>query len=128
MNLKSTPKSFDLTCKKGYYPHFLNTAMNLDYVGAYPELKYYGVDYMSGDERTQFSEWYKEQKDKLFRNQEELLAYCLDDVAYYLNKQRTKNFCIYLDDNLTPQVNITSFTRHVVLNQILWFIRDIQGL
>ena len=48
------PKSFDLTCKKGYYSHFFNTAENLDYVGAYPEPKFYGADYMSSDERAQF--------------------------------------------------------------------------
>jgi hypothetical protein len=29
-SLKSLPKSFDLTCKKGYYPHFFSTADNLD--------------------------------------------------------------------------------------------------
>ena len=40
MSLKSIPKSFDLTCKKGYYTHFFNTANNLDYVGSYPETKY----------------------------------------------------------------------------------------
>ena len=32
MSLKSMPKSFDLTCKKGYYPNFFNTAKNLDCV------------------------------------------------------------------------------------------------
>jgi hypothetical protein len=41
---------------------------------------------------------------------------------YYLNKERTKNVCTYLDDNLATQVKITSFTRHVVLNQTQWFI------
>jgi hypothetical protein len=40
MCLKSMPKSFELTCKKGYYPHFFNTADNFDYVGPYPEPKY----------------------------------------------------------------------------------------
>jgi len=35
---------------------------------------------MSGDERAQFLEWYGGQKDKIFRNKEELLAYCMDDV------------------------------------------------
>ena len=29
MSLQSMPKSFHLTCKKGYYPHFFNTAENL---------------------------------------------------------------------------------------------------
>jgi len=28
MSLKSMPKSFELTCKKRYYPHFFNTAKN----------------------------------------------------------------------------------------------------
>ena len=59
-------KSFDLTCKKGYDPHVFNTAENLDYVGPYPEPKFYAADYMSGDERAQFFEWYEEQKDKIF--------------------------------------------------------------
>ena len=58
MSLKSMPKSFDFTCKKGYYPHFFNTANNLDYVGPYPEPKFYGSDFMSREERTQFSAWY----------------------------------------------------------------------
>jgi hypothetical protein len=40
MCLKSMPKSFDLTCKKGYYPHIFNTANNLDYVGPHPETKF----------------------------------------------------------------------------------------
>jgi hypothetical protein len=74
------PKSFDLTCKKGYFPHFLNTANNLDYVGPYPEPKFYGADYMSGDERAHCLEWYEEQKDKIFCNKQELFAYCMDDM------------------------------------------------
>jgi hypothetical protein len=35
MSLKSMPKSFDLTCKKGYYTHLFYMAENLDYVGSY---------------------------------------------------------------------------------------------
>ena len=46
MSLKSMQKSFDLTCKKGYYPHFINKANNLDYLGLYPEHKYYGAEYI----------------------------------------------------------------------------------
>jgi hypothetical protein len=58
-----------------------NTADNLDYVGPYSEPKYYGTDFMSGDERAQFLELYEEQKVKFFRNKEELLSYCMDDVS-----------------------------------------------
>jgi hypothetical protein len=75
------PKSFELTGKKGYYPQFFNTADNLDFVDPYPEPQYYGTDIMSGDERDQFLEWYQEQQDKIFRNKEELLAYCMEDVS-----------------------------------------------
>jgi hypothetical protein len=46
----------------------------------YPEPKFYGADYMSSDERALFLEWYEEQKDKIFCNKQELLAYCMDDV------------------------------------------------
>jgi len=72
------PKSFDLTCKE-YYPHF-NTASNLNYVGPYPDPEFYGADCMSADVRSQFMQWYEQQKGKLFSNKDELLAYCMDDV------------------------------------------------
>jgi hypothetical protein len=38
--------------------------------------------------------------------------------VYFLNKQRTKYVAIFLDENLAPQVKITSSS----LNQIQWFI------
>jgi hypothetical protein len=40
---------------------------------------------------------------------------------YFLNLQKSKNLCIFLDD-MTPKVKITGFTGHVVLNQIKGFI------
>jgi hypothetical protein len=52
MSLKSRPKSFDLTCKKGHYPHFFNTAKNLDYVGPHPEPKFYELLTRAGTEIT----------------------------------------------------------------------------
>ena len=50
MSLKMMPKSFDLTRNKGYYTQFFNMAENLDYVGPYPEPKFYGANYVSGDQ------------------------------------------------------------------------------
>jgi hypothetical protein len=32
MSIKRLSKSFDVTCRKGYYPQFFNTADNLEYV------------------------------------------------------------------------------------------------
>jgi len=48
MSQKITPKSFDLTCKKGYYRYFFNTGNKLEYVGPYPEPKVYGAVYIFG--------------------------------------------------------------------------------
>jgi hypothetical protein len=62
--LLSMSKSFELTCKKGYYPHLFNTAKNFDYEGPYNEPKYYGADFLSGDERAQFFERYENKKTK----------------------------------------------------------------
>jgi hypothetical protein len=56
ISLKSMTISFYLTCKMRYYTHFFNTTNNLDYVGPYPEPK---PEYISGDERTLFLEWYE---------------------------------------------------------------------
>jgi hypothetical protein len=63
-----------------FYPHFFNTDSNLNYVGVYPEPEFYGAEYMSADERAQFLEWHQKQEGKVFSNEEELLAYCMDDV------------------------------------------------
>jgi hypothetical protein len=73
-------KAFDLSCNKGYYPHFFNTNEHLNYVGPLPEPTYYGADFMSKEERARFLEWYVTAKDNIFDNKKELLAYCLDDV------------------------------------------------
>jgi len=70
MTLKSMPKSNDITCKTGFYPHFFNIAKNFNYVGPYPEPKFNEADYMSGDERAKILEWYVEQKYKIFCNKE----------------------------------------------------------
>jgi len=64
MSNKGMPKSFDLTCKKRYYSDSFNTVENLDYVSSLPEPKFYGADFMSGNERTQFSAWYAGLKTK----------------------------------------------------------------
>ena len=66
--------------QEGALSSLFNTANNLEYVGPYPEPKFYGADYMSDDERVQFVEWYEEQKYKIVCNKQELLAYCMDDV------------------------------------------------
>jgi len=66
--------------QEGLLSSIFNTAENLDYVGLYPEPKFYGAHYISSVERAQFLEWHEEQKDRIFCHKQELLAYCMDDV------------------------------------------------
>ena len=61
-------------------PHLFNTAKNLDYVGPHSEPKYYGADFMSGDECPQCLDCYEEQKDQILHNKEEHSTYCMDNV------------------------------------------------
>jgi len=67
--------------QKGALHPILNMTKNLVYVGTCIESKCYGADYILGDEQAQVLECYEEQKDKTFRNKEELIANCMDDVS-----------------------------------------------
>lgn len=60
MKLSKIPACFDLTeMKKGFFCHFINTTgSNQSYTGKILEVKYYGVEYMSSTERTEFEKWY----------------------------------------------------------------------
>lgn len=79
--LAGFPKIFDIKdVKKGYFPHFFNTAKNQNYVGPYPEKKYYGYFSMKTDQRTKFNEWYESVKGKTFDFRKEMRDYCEDDV------------------------------------------------
>lgn len=65
MKLAKIPLAFGLEeLSKGYFPHLFNTRENQTYMGRYPDPQYYGIDYMSSDERKKFLEWYKKKKKK----------------------------------------------------------------
>jgi hypothetical protein len=82
LSLRSLPKAFGLpSVSKGHYPHFFNTPENSDYIGPYPESKFFGVDYMSENERREFFEWYADVKDETFDNRKQLERYCQIDVS-----------------------------------------------
>ncbi|CAG2238521.1 unnamed protein product [Mytilus edulis] len=81
MKLSKIPACFDLTeMKKGYFPHLFNKKENKHYVGSYPSLEYYGVDYMSAKERTEFEKWHLSKNNEVFDFQRELREYCISDV------------------------------------------------
>ena len=100
------PKAFGLKeLKKGYYPHFFNTEENQDYVGAYPEAKFYGPERMKTEERAKFLKWH-EQKSKsgeVFNNAQELEAYCVSDV------QILRESCLKFRDLFHAETNVDPF-------------------
>ena len=81
--LSAFPKTFGLNeLKKGYFPHYLNTNENQNYVGLIPHAPYYGVDTMRKTPRRQFLKWHaaKIKENYLFDFQKEFLEYCDSDV------------------------------------------------
>ena len=81
MPLRNLPEAFGLSVAKSWYPHFFNTKANLDYVGPFPDVTYFGADEMSQSERREFMTWYESQKDNVFDNRRILEQYCQDDVT-----------------------------------------------
>ena len=62
------PKSFDFQneLQKGFFPHYLNTQLNLCYQSNdMPIVECFGVDEMGEEERKRFLEWHKEESLRL---------------------------------------------------------------
>jgi hypothetical protein len=77
--LRKLPYALGLTSRKSWYPHYFNTSENLNYVGAMPDISYYGVDAMSHSERQELLECNWGQKDIIF-DKLVLESYCPDYV------------------------------------------------
>ena len=60
--LRKLPEEFGLSASKSWYPHYLNTEENLNYIGPISDISYYGVDEMREDERKEFLVWYESQR------------------------------------------------------------------
>ena len=81
MKLAALPKAFALTeLKKGWFPHLFNTKENQNYIGPFPDMYYYGVDYLSSKERLDLMTWHAQQRGKIFNFREEIRYYCQSDV------------------------------------------------
>jgi hypothetical protein len=81
MRLAKAPEALDFEdMAKGHFPHKFNTRANESYVGAYPEISYYGYDSMTSDQKTDFAIWYRSVRHKKFDIQKQLRRYCVNDV------------------------------------------------
>ncbi len=87
-SLKNLPKMFGLgvAIRKGDFPYTFNTPENQDYDGPLPDVEHYQVERKRGAEKERFLEWHREERERLEREgrtwnlQEELKAYCINDV------------------------------------------------
>ena len=82
MKLAKLPKVFGLHETKGWFPHHFNKKENWNYIGPYPDKKYFGVDLMNEQETLTFTEWYNEKvsNNVQFDFQQEIEYYCRADV------------------------------------------------
>jgi hypothetical protein len=82
MKLSTLPKAFGLDeLKKGWFPHYFNTKEHQHYVGPYPDVKYYGHDFMSEKERGELLVWLNEKANEVFDFRKDMLEYCRSDVT-----------------------------------------------
>jgi hypothetical protein len=80
VKLEDFPTAFGLReLKKGFFPHAFNKPEN--YVGPFPPKEDYGYNLFSAKKRSEFLEWYDEQRDKVFDFESELRNYCWSDVT-----------------------------------------------
>ena len=81
MSLSKLPRAFGLTeLKKGYFPHLFNGVQNQNYVGPYPDAKFYSPEFMTAENHDIFFNWYADKQETIFDFKQEMLDYCRSDV------------------------------------------------
>ncbi len=91
--LATLPRAFgfDSMVKKGFFPHIFHNKENFDYVGALPDAKYFGTEFMKKNQLIEFNSWYQQKKKDMISSntqydlKKELIKYCENDVLILLN-------------------------------------------
>jgi hypothetical protein len=73
-----------LKTAKGEFPHLFNKKENWNYIGSWPDIKYYQTELMSCIEKETFTKWHEKQKQNIFNFQTEIKKYCINDVKILL--------------------------------------------
>ena len=80
MALSKFSKTFGLSEEKGYFPYLFNTQEHENYVGPWPDAKFYHPETMNAKQTNDFDAWYAEQGGKIFDMEKEMKKYCVADV------------------------------------------------
>lgn len=72
----------DAQMRKGHFPHLFNTPENYNYRGIIPDRKYFDLSFVvkNQNDLDAFNLWYTERSERVWDFQEELVAYCQNDV------------------------------------------------
>ncbi len=120
--LRDFPKTFGLVeLTKGYFPHEFNSDENQNYLGKYPDKKYYGYETMTKKVRGDFDSWYETTKELTFNFKEEMYKYCKSDVDI-LRRGCLKLRELFLEiSNIDPfqYVTIASVCQAIYRNEFL---------
>ena len=121
--LSKLPGMFNLSVKKGFFPHGFNLPENQDYCGRIPPASFFETKFMTEKKYEEFEEWYLDWGEKYLADkisdwnfQQELLDYCSDDVAVLRLAWLSFSKAMYETTNLYVGIqNITaaSFTNMV---------------
>ena len=119
MPLSEFSKTFKLQEVKGYFPHFFNTKNNQNFIGNYPDIKYYGSQHFSREEKIKFDKWYDSTKGLTFNFNNELCDYCDRDVNLLANGCIAFIKVIKEKTNIDPFQNSTTLASlcHVIYRQ-----------
>uniref|UniRef100_T1IK08 DNA-directed DNA polymerase n=1 Tax=Strigamia maritima TaxID=126957 RepID=T1IK08_STRMM len=112
MPLAQLLAAFGITeLKKGYFSHFFNTPENQNYVGLFPDSKFFDPDGMKPGPRAAFMKWYDEQKAKQYDFQLEIRTYCTSDVLLLAAATlKFRDLFLQVSDNqIDPLVNTFTF-------------------
>jgi hypothetical protein len=97
MPLSAFPKTFgEKELKKGFFPHWFNTAENRNYVGKVPDISYFKPERMNVKSNKEFMKWYEERSKYEWDEAKEMEEYCISDVDI-LRKCCKKFRELYLD-------------------------------
>jgi len=83
MPLEQFPKTFGITeLKKGFFPHFFNTEINMNYEGPIPDIDYFKPNGFKDKKRKEFYDWYetKIRENYVWNQKREMREYCISDV------------------------------------------------
>ena len=135
--LSKLPQAFNFQGEKGLFPYMFNNKQNQEYVGPFPEKKYFNIKNMSYEQQADFNKWYDssvllyKSENKLYNLQIELEKYCKQDViilakailifrSYLLNLFET-DLLFYIS---LPQCANSIFRNRFMINNSIAIIND----